>query len=562
MKKDKDSRSIHKNLTKKKTLIGILFLIFLFLRLFTDSGSTLLTADSLKYIISADRFPSHKLYNDQIYLLHPPGFPYVIHFFNFIFTEDYISVIAISLISSIITFFILYKLFMMVTKNFTTTFFVLLCYTLSVAFISSSTAVLKESFVVMLMVSTLYFFIRGIKYIEKKSVVYSTILGSILAFTSDHVIFIFPAIALSYIFFNSKKIEFKKLKFPNISLVILVIIVIFLSYSSWMLVKFTQYSSYDYYPNGVEGTPMSTDGLSVQGLISPHYFGDWSGPYILPGAISFIKKLVFQVGYMFNLEPFSVPLGLNLKTMSFLLFPIHIGYMFLIYLPLSLVALYGFISIIYESIKQKKIHNNSNLFMIVMFLVFFIPITQAFVSPRYIYVAYLFMFYFISYGLFLLILKKSEKKYSAFLKIIILLLLMLPFWVYSHENFLFAKDKSIAANNTGKYLNENIEKDAVIMAQPGYVVKIIYLTDRKTVGLYPKTENLIEVMKYYNVNYIVFGRHYTSEIHHYALDTIDFIKNSPEKFELIATIQEDYSDFYVENDPTRTDEVYIYKVKI
>ena len=63
------------------------------------------------------------------------------------------------------------------------------------------------------------------------------------------------------------------------------------------------------------------------------------------GRSSVVKKIVYQFGYMFDIEPFSIPLGLNFTTMSFLLFPRHVVYMLLIYLPLSLIALFGFLSI-------------------------------------------------------------------------------------------------------------------------------------------------------------------------------------------------------------------------
>ena len=97
------------------------------------------------------------------------------------------------------------------------------------------------------------------------------------------------------------------------------------------------------------------------------------------------------------------------------------------------------------------------------------------------------------------------------------------------------------------------------MAQPGYNLKLIYLTGHRMVGLYPRPEKLDYLIDYYDIKYIIFGRIYT-DIYYFDLDSIEFIKNNPNKFELIATIQEDYSDFYVEDDPARTDEFYIYKV--
>ena len=99
------------------------------------------------------------------------------------------------------------------------------------------------------------------------------------------------------------------------------------------------------------------------------------------------------------------------------------------------------------------------------------------------------------------------------------------------------------------------------MSQPGYTAKLIYLTGHRMVGLYPKPEKLLEVIDYYDIKYVVFGRHYTIDVHNYGVDSVEFIRNNPDKFELIETVQEDYSEFYVEEDLASTDEVYIYKVK-
>tara|TARA_Y100000310_G_C20703195_1_gene832029 strand:+ start:3719 stop:5389 length:1671 start_codon:yes stop_codon:yes gene_type:complete len=550
-----------KFLNKRNLIIAALFVVFLFLRLFVDSSSVLLAADHLKYLETSKNFPYHKLYNDQLYLFHPPFYPYTIHLFTLIFQEDTIAAVLLSLISAIVTFFVLYKFFMMLT-NFNITFFVLVFYTLSVAFINSATAILRESFVVMLILLSIYYYVKGIKFNEKKPLIIATIIGSFLALASDHVVFLFPAFILSYIFFNSKKINLKKLNFPNLKYIAIPIIILFIFYSSWNAVKFYQYSTNEYYTNGVEGTPLSTHDLGLMQLISPHYFEDFSGPYISPGLLSFPKKLAFQFGYMFNIEPFSIPLGLNFSTMSYLLFPRHVAYMFLIYLPLALIALFGFFTIIKDFIKTRRIYNNVNLYMMGLFFIFLIPITQQFVSPRYIYTSYIFLFYFISFGIYALFMKKeSLQNYSKLLVIVILLFLLIPFWFIYNGNFVLFNKNAFGAHNTADFINNNLDKGDAIMAQPGYSVQLNYLTEQRTLGLYPKPEKLPYLIDYYNASYIVFGKRYTYDVAHFSIDTVEYVKSNPDKFELIASVQEDYSDFYVEEDLASADEVYIYKIK-
>jgi len=550
-----------KHLDKKNLIIAALFAVFLFLRLFSSSPSFLLGADSLKYIEAAKTFPYHKLYNDQLYLLHPPFYPYAIYLVNLIFQDYAVTGLFISLFSSIVTFFVLYKFFMMLTGNFNITFFVLAFYTISVSFISYAKIIFKEAFVIMLIFFSLYNYVKGVKFNNKKSLITATIFGSLLAVTSDHIVFLFPSLILSYIFFNSAKINLIKLIFPNIKYAIFPLIVILLSYSLWGGIKFYQYAANEYYPNGLGGTPLSTEGLNLLKIISPTNFEDYNLPYTTPGPVSILKKIVYQFGYMFDIEPFSIPLGLNFTTMSFLLYPRHIVYMLLIYPPLSLIALFGFFSIIMDFIKTKRIYNNVNMYMVGLFFIFLFPLAHKMTSPRFIYTAYFFMFYFISYGLFILMRKRLLKFYPKLIQAtIILLLILVPFWYYSNGYFVLSTKAVERAQNAGNFINDNIDKSDAIMAQPGYSVNLIHLTGRRIIGLHQNPEKLQELINYYDISYIVTGRLYTYYLGRYSKDSAEYVRDNPDKFELIATIPEDYSDFYAASDYAGTDEIYIYKV--
>lgn len=542
--------------------VGILFVVFLFLRFFSSSSTALLGADNLKYLEAAKNFPNHIVYNDQLYLLHPPLYPYTIHFFTLVFQDDYFSAVLISLLSSIITFFVIYKFFMLLTNNFPVTFFALVLYTLSPAFIDFSSEPLKEPFVIMLVLLSLHFFNAGLKQGRSSLIFLSSIFVVLLSLSSDYVVFIGPSFVLSYLFLNPKKIDFKKLNFPYLGLLIVPIVALLFAYGGWSAVKFYQYTSNEYYPNGVEGTPINTKDLSLMALIDPHKFEDYGLPYISRGAISTIKKIVFQVGYMFNMEPFSIPFGINLSTAGIFLMPRHIVYMILIYLPLAIIAAFGFIVTILYSFKTRVFFGNANLYLLLVFFVFLTPLNQQIVSPRYILISYILMFYFISYGLFKLFFEgRPLTVRNAMLLALLLLLVMLPFWYANNPNFVLFREKMVASQKTADFVKANLDKDAGIMAQPGYAVKLLYLTGHRTVGLYQRPEKLQEIIDYYNIRYIVFGRFYTWDQYRYSIDTVDFIISHPENFEFIAKIEEDYSDFYVERDPHRTDEVYIYKVK-
>ena len=559
---DEKTQPSSKYFVKRNLLLAALFLVFLFLRLFTDTSLILLGSDNLKYLYASETFPLHKMYNDQLYLLHPPMFPYAIHFLNSFIDKDYMAAIAVSLISSIATFFLLYKFFMMITGNFPVTYFVLVFYTLSVAFVSAARAALKESFIVMLIIATLYFYVAGLKYERKRYFLLSALSGAILGFAADHVIFVLPALVVSYLIFNRWGINLRLLKFKAIKYAVFPILVTFISYSGWLLIKFLEYSGAIYFPNGVEGTPVSTESLTLLKVITPTQFEDFNAPFVATGALSLVKRLIFHFGYMFNMEPFSIPRGINLSTANFLFYPYHLIYMVMIYLPLSLVALYGFVKAFASIIKGRKIQNNFNLYITILFFIFLVPLTKPFASPRFIYTSYIFLFYFLSYGLYLLFSRKKSRisPNKVILLTAVILLLIIPYWYYKNPYPVYSIRAHIASEKTGDFINQNLEKDAMIIAQPGYGVKVMYLTKRKTIGLHPDPDKFIEHINFYDADYVVFGKKYTLDFYHYSLDTINYIENNPSKFKLIADISEDYSQFYVEGDPARNDRVYIYKI--
>src|SRR3989338_2140426 len=139
-----------KGIFTSRNIIILLFLVFLFLRLFVSFSTQLLTADTLKFLETSKNFPNHTLYNDQLYLQHPPFYPYTIHFFAQLLQDEYKAAVFISIISAVITFFVLYNLFMMLTGNFNITYLVLVFFSLSVGFINVSNALFREPLVIML----------------------------------------------------------------------------------------------------------------------------------------------------------------------------------------------------------------------------------------------------------------------------------------------------------------------------------------------------------------------------------------------------------------------------
>ena len=238
--------------------------------------------------------------------------------------------------------------------------------------------------------------------------------------------------------------------------------------------------------------------------------------------------------------------------------------MFVIYLPLLFILLYGIYNAVRNIVMTKKIHNNINLYVVCLFLVFVFPITQKFTSPRVILTSYILFFYFISYGFVSLFEKKWKLQIRSRLipLLMILFLLLIPYWYYTNSHFILLNKKVVGAQNTGDFINDNLPTNTGIMAQPGYSVKLNYLTENRLIGLHQNPEKLSTLIDFFNVSYIVVGKFYTYDRYHMSKDSVEYVMNNPQNFELVATIQEDYSysGIYVDGDPARTDEIYIYKV--
>tara|TARA_Y100000310_G_scaffold202413_1_gene202569 strand:+ start:5460 stop:7136 length:1677 start_codon:yes stop_codon:yes gene_type:complete len=549
--------------SKKTTLILVLFIVFISLRLFVPNDTILLGSDHIKYIESAKNFPYHTLYNQELYLLHPPLYPYLIHTLNLIIPQEHLASITLSFLSAILLFFTLYKFFMLITKNFNITFIILIFVTLSIPFIQMANSPLRESFLLLLMFSSLYYFIRGIKFGEKFAILLSALFGIMLAFTSDHVVFLIPAIGITYIFLNKEKIELLKFKLPNLIPLIILIILITGSYGVWSYIKFNQYSKTNNYPNGYEGVPVNTEDLGILQTISPQNFNDYGGTFIKSGPISIIKKLAFNFGYMYNIEPIPIPLGLNFTTIKFLLKPKHVAFMIIFYLPLAILSILTIGLVFFNFLKNKNIHNNINIYFISLFLLYLFPITQKFSSPRYIFTAYIFLFYFVSLGINKLISKLTqlELRKTIFPIISLILLLLIPIWHNSNPNLIFNSEVITGASNTANFIKTNISNDAGFMVQPGYNAKLIYLTGNRMVGLHHDPKRLLPLIEQFEIEYLIFGRHFTWEVAQLSKNSVEFILSRSDLFEHVATIQEDYSEFFTEEDSARFDEVYIYKIR-
>ena len=536
------------HLKKEHLLLFALFFVFIFIRLFSDSSYIFATGDPGKYLGIAKNFPSNELYNDELFLSQRPLYPYAIYILGLLF-GDYNSGILISLISAAISFFLIYKLTNLLFRNKYISIFTLVLFSLSSIFIGLSINVAKESFSTMLILATLYTYIKFLKFNNLKYLIFSALFGILVGLTLDQSIFLIPGMITIFFLFRGNT----KLAYALIPLILVV-----LSYSSWDLVRMYTYSTHDYYPAGWDGTIVNTKEWGVRQLLSNHYFPEME-VYVPFGINLDPERYIYSIAYMANLIIFPWPNGLRFGNISELLSKDYLIQGFL-YPLLFIFAAFAVYKIITRILSKKVIKADGMLLGLLLFLIFLIPIHQISYSIRYTLTSIVFLYMIMSYGFYLFVCRFGSVKLFRTLMLILIvsLLFYVPFYYSDNPNFIFKNKKIIQSAEAAKFLNQ-LPKDGV-MAQIGYTPELAYLTDKRVVALTIDSSNFLELIKAYKINYLVYGEAYAKpfsvenkeKVINY--DTIKYIVEHSEEFELIKIVTEVYPW-------GKQDNFYIYEVK-
>lgn len=543
------SKKIRKfNLKKEHLLLLALFFIFLFLRLFSDNAYIFANDDPGKYLGPAKNFPHHLLYNKELFLEQRPLYSFAIYFMSLLF-NDYTAGILISLISAATTFFIVYKLVSLLSKNNYAAIGTLILFSLSSLFITYSTDIHKESFSVMLILASLYNYIRFLKFNDNYSMAYSSFFGIFAALASDDAIFLMPAMVVSYFFLRGK---------TKIWVAAIPLLLVALSFTSWWGVRAYAYMTHDYYPAAWDGSVVKTSNWGLRQLISSHYFEEIA-IYIPFEIVLEPTRYIYPIAYMLDLEIAQWPNGLRFSNVGIMLSKEFILQAF-IYTALFIFAGYALYQILKYTLTKKSLRGNWMLLILVLFFIFIIPIHQRNYSLRYTLIAMILLFTIINLGLYWLAKNyKFSKAYKQLIIVLIIgLLVYLPFYYYNNQNFLFSRKVIFQANQVAEFLNQ-LPEDGVT-AQIGYTPELAYLTDKRVIALPVEPKSLFKIIDMYDISYVLYGESYfkpiaeatkKEEVINY--DTIKYIQEHPQYFRLIKIIEEKYPW-------GKTDNFYVYKL--
>lgn len=546
MKEEHKTHKISELSGRKKTLLYLVFAVFLILRLFVSSPVYFIGGDDAKYLTLAKHFPYHTLDNKSLFLLHGPIYPYTLHLFSYIF-PDYIGGIIFSLLCSIVTFFVLYKLIMLLTKNYSLAIGTLALFTLSAENVFFANYVQKEAFMLMLFVTSIYFYLKGI-LADKKYFYFAAFFGAVTALTTDHVVLVLAAFAAAYFIFRKKETKMIHAAVPAAATI--------LFYSIILLTRLYIYTHNEYYSTGVDGVIEKVSDFGVRQLFAPAFFPETME--IVFSKSSALNNVLFISGYMFNMVPFEFPAALDRSTIGQLFYGnaiIFTSIKLIFYLSLLGMVFIG-LSAIFRELKQKKFKSNHNLFFLLIFLFFFFPVTQRITTLRMVLMSSIPLFYLIVLGFNRIRFRKNTKRYLNYVFIAILIFAPI-YWIYSHNNIVLGLGKSVEASNTAAFLN-SLPKDG-IMAQVGYSPELNYQTDKRIISMPSGPENLNRILKDFDIHYLLYGERYWEKFSEkngnriFNYDTIKYIIENPQKFRLLKAIKEDYGSF-------GSDEIYVYEV--
>jgi len=532
----------------ERTALLLAFLVFLGMRLFAASPYyTIQGGDDARYLALAQESPRHTLGNNELYLLHPPLYPYVLHFFS-IFMEDHRAGLFLSLLSGAATFFLLYALMRLLSGNFFASFLAVLLYSLSVIFINFDKAIIKEPFSTALILGCLTFYLFFLKKKGKKFLAFSVVCGAATSLATDHAILLIPAIMACFIFFG----EWRNWRYS-----LLLLLAVALPYAAWLGIKAYVYSTHEYYPAAFDGTVVKTEGWGFRQLLSSQFFPDVA--FTTPFGISFeVSHYFYPLLYMLNLIVAPYPPGLRFETLQDIL---STDYFFqIIIYPLLAFLLLFFIYRAAIAAGGRNMEGNGILLCIILFLIFLFPLTQKLTSTRFTATAALLLYGMVGIGTTELFRYVNMPKNIALwtsLSLVGLSLIFVPFYIIHHPHLLLASEKVVEASRTAEFL-ANLPKDGV-MAQIGYSQELNYLLDKRVLDL-PSSSNYMFLIQRYNINYLVYGEFWMKPFSEgdkeslYNYDVIKYIREHPEQFRLINVVNESY--------PTipKIDHVYVYEV--
>lgn len=514
---------------KRYGLLSFIFILFLLIRIFVSTPYYFISMDEAKYLTLARNFPHHTLFNNGLYLVHPPGFPYFIRFLTLVF-PDYIAGITVSLIFAVVAFFSMIGIFRLFGKDRYWMVIALFPFVVSPLHLTTSRVIYKDSMFFGLFALSLYFFIRGLLEKKRSCFYFAGIIGGIGFFTSDISIMLIPAFVLAYPLLHQYDNRGRDAVFS-----ILIMLIVF---GIWLLIRVMMFKHNPLYPVGVDGTIEYVRDFSVRQLFTPRYFP--------------VTATMFN--FQADLSEFRI--NANVYPMEALRGIPWIGYM-IAYLLIGATAVFSIV----REIIRRKFRSNGTLYFSLMLLLFFIPVILH-PEPRFLIAILIPVSYLFAEGIMLILgifPNPTKIKRTIALLLILYLTVLTGIHLSGHRNSIFSIKKEVEISRTAEFLRKLPGEG--IMAQVGYPPELAYLTGKRALALPINPLVLDDFIHRYKINYLLYGQHYLAPIHTddpsliWCYHTIKYIRKNPERYPILAVIDEIYKS------GTLPDRIFVHGIK-
>ena len=518
---------IRKNL-KAAAFAGIpLFMLYFILRTFSQFEYFKLDPDQCTYLAIARTFPFHKLYNNDLFLIHQPLYCLIIGALSYVIPL-FKAGLAVSIIFSILNFFLIRKMADMISLNKAGTLAALLYLSLNVPLIVTGSQVSRINILIFFIGMSIYYFQKYLLTMGKKYLARTLIFNSLSLLCSDQALLLLIAQCIQFIVHAKFSSTWKAL----LKIMVLSVLV----YSIWPLIRLYFYMTNPHYPAGIDGTVEFFTRINLAEILQPnnlpltkYYRSFYTSTSFSPANFNINKFLLVPTSIMFISKTYSI------IVVSFLVL----------------------ISSIFAVLRRDK----AVLTLLLISFVLYYPC----VVGMYFWYGLPFIVPFsllIGKAVHYLTEKLALPDKGVMLSEIAIALILSALWMFGYckseintplqpsggTHFLFLRKPITSGESSIKNLPD--DKDAGYLAPIGIVNEAIYLSGKRFIALPYYYELLDVLIKEYKIKYIWFSgemfRRFTEERGNFisGKDIVRRIASEPDKFEKVGEWREEYPDCY------------------
>jgi hypothetical protein len=512
-------------------------LLFLTLRLFSADRYYMLGGDQCTYLTLGRTFPKHQVFNNELFLLHPPLFGYIIGLFHLVLPL-LASGLTVTLLFASLNFFVLRNLARFEELPSLAIFVGLIYLAVNRAAVHYDCHVARVSILVCATTAALLAFVRFLRMPGRRTLTAAIAANVFCLLISDQALMLLPCEAILLLFRRGHR-EWKQYALLAASSGAAALV--------WPVVRLVEYLNRTDLPAGIDGTIEFTKNLPLLAAIQPNFLPFTNAQ----------RSLTTQTSLsLLNLK-FDLLAGL---PSDLLLIPSPVAIAVVLFLAVVALA--------------RPARRSQAIQWLILSFIFLLPAgmgmnewySSAFIAPF----ALLMMEGAAACLAWLAAHAKVPENVPA-LGLSSLCIFGIAFWLnapprdvpsfrpHGGTHFLFTRPTITRASLVSRFFDP-LPYDTGVMAPVLMGPEVAYLTDKRVVGLPFDPELLDRFIKEYQISYLITTNQYlvrypTALADKYQSALVSrYIVEHPDRYRMVHSVQEHYRAFY----PTIT--YYVFQV--